>query len=500
MTTIMVAPDRLRAWTHDAAEGTTRVVHELAVVDDDVAARWQADAGFRDPRPLLAQVRDVLARLLHLLAVADLVADEAERLDDRFVDGPLVALAARSAAGLTRPDDIARVLEALDDVARVQALWATLPAAVAGATRRRRPDVVAALDGVDMDSRDAANRALVARRMAHLHGEIARLEVDAIEAASIDDAVGLVSADLLTARADRVRARIEALEAIVAADRVLVWDPTGDGRAVVAWGDPDTASHVATFVPGMANSLATFGRVMRDASALHGAMATVAVTSTRRSTRASRASEAGAPAPTHTAPTDNAPTGAAPTDITPTHTAPTDTTPPSVATVAWLGYDAPSGLAWGLGEAATDDLARAEAHRLASWSDALRAANPGVVHTVVAHSYGSVLAGQALRMAGDRAGVDHLVVLGSPGLGSGIRRTSDLHLDDGRLSVAATRGDIVPMLPVLGPDPMGFAGAVKLPQGPANGGHSSYLAATSLGLDNVARAVLGLPPVAPTVW
>ncbi len=474
MTTIMVAPDRLRRWTNDAAGGTTRVVHELAIVDD-VAARWHADAGFRDPRSLLAQVRDVLARMLHLLAVADLVADEAERLDDRFVDGPLVALAGRAAAGLARPDDIARVLAALDDVDRVHALWATLPTTLAGATRRHRPDVVAALDGIDLDSRDAANRHLVGRRIAHLHGDIARLEADAIEAAGIDDAVGLVSADLLTARADRVRARIEALEAILAADRVLVWDPTDDGRAVVAWGDPATASHVATFVPGMANSLATFGRVMRDASSLHGALAAMADTSRTRRTRTTTGSGTAVAAPT-------------------------STMSPSVATVAWLGHDAPSGPAWGLGQAATDDLARAEAHRLASWSNALGAANPGVVHTVVAHSYGSVVAGQALRMAGDRAGVDHLVVLGSPGLGSGIRRTSDLHLADGRLSVAATRGDVVPMLPVLGPDPMGFAGAVRLPQGPANGGHSSYLAATSLGLDNVARAALGLPPVPRTVW
>src|SRR5699024_9488973 len=105
---------------------------------------------------------------------------------------------------------------------------------------------------------------------------------------------------------DRIRGLLDA-------DLVVEFDPTGDGRAVVAWGDPERTDTVATFVPGMSSSLATMGSVMADARALHDELGM----------------------------------------LVDDRIADADT--PTSATIAWLGYDAPSGLLWGA-ELAVDEV------------------------------------------------------------------------------------------------------------------------------------------------
>lgn len=53
--------------------------------------------------------------------------------------------------------------------------------------------------------------------------------------------------------------------------RVLVFDPSGDGRMVVVQGDLANAPNVVVQVPGMSNDMSSFGGIMADGARLYGA-------------------------------------------------------------------------------------------------------------------------------------------------------------------------------------------------------------------------------------
>ena len=458
MTTVHVEPDRLRILASRVRADLDELTRRLATVRT-LAESVRAGDGFPARGDLVADVAGMVATLVQVVGVLDVVADDAARLDERFRDRPLAAMAMRLAGATPAPPgDVARVLAALDRPADVHGTWRTLTAAQVDGLERSHPALVGGLDGIDLAVRDRANRRLLAAQRTPLVRRIAQLEERARGVRRLDDAVAHLGSDVDAAHLAVLRRRLRRLDTVAAADLVVLWDPRGDGRAVVAQGDPATARTVATFVPGMANSLATFPRVAEQAAALHRELRTQ-VPVTRRPR-------------------------------------------PGVATVAWLGYDAPSGAGWGVLQAATDRVAASQRTRLVKWGAGLDVVNPAARHVVVAHSYGSVLAGQALReMPGDaRLRLDHLVVLGSPGLGSGITDIADLGLAPGQVHAAAARHDPVPDVPLLGPDPARWPGVVTVPLGPANDGHADYLAPGSRGLTQVARIILGLRPLRADTW
>jgi hypothetical protein len=100
----------------------------------------------------------------------------------------------------------------------------------------------------------------------------------------------------------------------------------------------------------------------------------------------------------------------------------------AVAAVAWLGYRTP-----GLATMALPQAARRGGRALDLALDGVAAsrsapgAGPAPRTTVVAHSYGTVVAGQAARAPG-RLAADALVLLGSPGLTGG--EAEDLEAED----------------------------------------------------------------------
>lgn len=103
----------------------------------------------------------------------------------------------------------------------------------------------------------------------------------------------------------------------------------------------------------------------------------------------------------------------------------------SVATMAWIGYDAPDNLPWdgsgwdGAGVVG-ESMATSGGNRLADLVDGLRASDDGsAAHlTVIGHSYGSTTLGHA---AHDHAlAVDDLVLVGSPGAGGDTHHAEDL--------------------------------------------------------------------------
>jgi Alpha/beta hydrolase len=235
--------------------------------------------------------------------------------------------------------------------ADVRRWWDTLTPAQRRWLVVAEPEVVGPLDGVPAAYRDAANRLVLDDR---------RVALDRAVAAATG------------ATARRLRAQRAGLDALV--DRLgsrdgqraylLRLDLAGDGRVVVALGDPDRARHVLTHVPGMGSGLATQAHELTHAE--------------RVADSANR--------------------------LTPGE---------QTSAVLWLDYDAPD-----VGpEAAGRGLAAGGAAALRRFQDGLRAAHDGPQPrlTVLGHSYGSLVVGAAAARPGLAA--DAVVFVGSPGVG-----------------------------------------------------------------------------------
>jgi hypothetical protein len=169
---------------------------------------------------------------------------------------------------------------------------------------------------------------------------------------------------------------------------LLQVDPAGEGRAVVALGDPDRAAHVLTQVPGMTADLASYGGELARAERI-----------------AVRATEL------------------APETAT--------------STVMWLGYDAPDFL----DEAASRSRATAGATGLRHFQEGLRATHlgPPAHQTVLGHSYGSLVVGTAAAQPG--FATDEVVFVGSPGVG--VDSAAGLQVPADRVWSSTSHSDVI---------------------------------------------------------
>jgi alpha/beta hydrolase family protein len=237
------------------------------------------------------------------------------------------------------------------------------------------PGWLAPLDGVPAVDRDAANRLLLDDRRTELAQAIGR-----------------------AGRGDRDRLRDLRHGLDTLADRLasedgpraylLRLDLAGEGRAVVALGDPDRADNVLTQVPGMTADLTSYGGELARAERI-----------------AVRAAELGPRAAT--------------------------------STVMWLDYDAPDFL----DEAASARRATAAAPTLRRFQEGLRATHDGppARQTVLGHSYGSLVVGTAA--AGAPMAADSIVFVGSPGVG--VDSASALHAPAGQVWSSTSRSDVI---------------------------------------------------------
>ncbi|MEO7555909.1 MAG: alpha/beta hydrolase, partial [Acidimicrobiales bacterium] len=153
----------------------------------------------------------------------------------------------------------------------------------------------------------------------------------------------LIDRTLDQARLDGDAALVKTLEGLAGADRkFLFFDPAGDGRAAEVFGNLTTADDVTVFVPGITNTLANFKATSENAHRIYDEM------------------DLRDPSGSH-------------------------------AAIAWLGYDTP-----GIVDAPLPGRAHESAPLLRQLWDGL--ALPDAVNTtVVAHSYGSLVAATALR-------------------------------------------------------------------------------------------------------
>ncbi len=262
--------------------------------------------------------------------------------------------------------------------------------------------------------------------------------------------------------------------------KLLRFDPAGDGRMIEVRGDLATAKHILIYVPGMSNDMWSFTNNLRPrADILYDQMVA----------EAGNASD--------------------------------------VAVITWLGYDTPDLDVGGFVEAAGSAPAKDGAKQLVADINDLRSNGVTGQITVVGHSYGSVVAGRAMRSGLD---VDNVIVLGSPGMDAKNRQqlgspkvnlyasatgrattktqqATDFARDVVINGVApvipvilvrpigevVTGGDYVAQAPVHGPDPTkpGFGAKVF----PSNGsGHGAYFDEGSEGVENIAKIAVGKPP------
>jgi hypothetical protein len=245
--------------------------------------------------------------------------------------------------------------------------------------------------------------------------------------------------------------RARALGRLLAPGReFLSFDPRGTGRAVEVVGDLVHADRVAYLVPGADTTLSTFDVRGRRPFASPGGGARALVQQAQRLVPGAR-----------------------------------------LAVIAWLDYSPPNITSAGV---VTDLRADAGATRLRRLVEGLHALNPAARTTLLCHSYGSVVCGEAAK---EDLPVDDLVAVGSPGMAVSTAGALNTHA-----TVWAARGahdwmQFVPHVRVLGigfgTDPVspGF-GARVFSAGPA--GHSDYLQPGSLSLRNLALIALGHGP------
>lgn len=222
--------------------------------------------------------------------------------------------------------------------------------------------------------------------------------------------------------------------------QVLFFDPSGDGRVAVVRGNLATASHVAVVVPGMGNGLHNFGNVLSDADTLRAAAG------------------------------------------------------PQTAVVAWLGYDTPKGFPdLRMIEATSEAQAITGAPALVSLMEGLRAATTADL-TVIGHSYGSALVGNAAKTGLE---ADRVILIGSPGPGAESVRQFNLPAG-AQVFAGAAEGDLVSHARHFGNDPTDPSfGSVVFETGGDNGmmrdEHSHYYDPNSVSVTNMGRIVRGDP-------
>ncbi len=245
------------------------------------------------------------------------------------------------------------------------------------------PQQIGSLDGLPASARDQANRQVLEQDIARLEADAEQAQAEALEASqgtpSAQDVASaspetflpeeerrqLENARAVQAQLDRVEEQTDPVTGEPLTAQLLVYDPTfvdGEGRAAIAVGNVDTADHVAVSVPGLDSNVRDYmDNLTGNALNLYN-----------ESRRAGG----------------------------------------DVATVAWLGYDAPT-----LANVAVDNAAENGAPLLAADVAAIRASRgDNQPHlTVIGHSYGSTTAS----IAADRHGLaaDDLVLIGSPGAG-----------------------------------------------------------------------------------
>ncbi|PKV86946.1 alpha/beta hydrolase [Streptomyces sp. TLI_146] len=349
--------------------------------------------GLLNPNPNFGKAQDIADRILRALTAAREADEHFSKALNRLKAEPGLDVTEstwKDAAG-----DLAAVREVSGDYLKKTIPTGASPAdrhdwwTHLSATQRDEylaacPDILGNLDGIPAAVRDEANRdnlRLLMGKLAGEDGEGAKAKLDGLR--SIDTQLRATPGP-----------GIPPMYLLGIGDQ-------GNGRAIVAFGNPDESRNVSAYVPGLGTSLdADFARndIQRARDTVKGARVY----------------------------------------------------DPSSASIVWLGYDAPQLPAEKLADnlavmSRRDAVAGAPAYNqfMAGISATNENADPHI--TAIGHSYGSLTVGQAAQRPGGIPGADDIILVGSPGTGA---HTADqLGVGEDHVYIGAAKNDVVTKLP-----------------------------------------------------
>ncbi|MEV0775082.1 alpha/beta hydrolase [Streptomyces sp. NPDC050428] len=330
-----------------------------------------------------------------------------------------------------------------------------------------RPDTVGALDGLPATLRDEANRVVLEEKRGQL-----QMELDSIPKPPANEwtwiTAGMypskVHTDEWMAWHNKYGDRYEQLNKSLKGmgsiqdrfDRtgerglpeayLLGFSPEGNGRAIVANGNPDTADHQAVYVPGTTSNLGSIGG---DIGRMENVWRVAA----------------------------GAGNG-------------------SVSTITWLGYDAPQDIVKDAPFSHYADDGAPAYNRFLDGLDASRTADSDPHRTAIGHSYGTTLIGSAARQ-GD-LNVDDVIFAGSPGVQ--VSNADQMDVPKGHVWNQEAKGDVVPDIGRFGHGGTDWNGAFTIPSDERFGanqlqtdteGHSDYWKESTDSLRNQGLVVAG---------
>ncbi|QFZ74826.1 hypothetical protein GFH48_17485 [Streptomyces fagopyri] len=344
------------------------------------------------------------------------------------------------------------------------AWWDGLSAQERAAWISLQPDFVGALDGLPAEVRDEANRIVFDETRGMMQTELNSLPAPPPNEWTWTSAGGYASKvhtddwmewyNKYGNRYDHLTASLKGMESIqtrfdatgnggLPEAYLLGFNADGNGRVIVANGNPDTADHQAIYVPG---TTANLGKSDGDI----GRMADL------------------------------------------WRVANTEAHGDSVSTITWLGYDAPQNL---VEDSPFEHYAYDGAPAFRGFMDGLDASHSGDSdphRTVIAHSYGTTLVGAAAQTG--HLNADDVVLAGSPGVK--VSHATDLDVPTGHVWNEEADGDPVPDIGRFGHGGTRWV----VPSDPSFGahqmttdtdGHSGYWDAGSDSLRNQARVAVG---------
>ncbi|MFC9602198.1 alpha/beta hydrolase [Streptomyces niveus] len=330
-----------------------------------------------------------------------------------------------------------------------------------------RPDTVGALDGLPATVRDEANRVVLEEKRGQL-----RMELDSIPPRPANEWTWITAGgypskvhtdewmDWHNKYGDRYEQLNKSLKGMQSIqdrfDRtgerglpeayLLGFSPEGNGRAIVANGNPDTADHQAVYVPGTTSNLGGIGGDI-------GRMENV--------WRVAAGAENG-----------------------------------SVSTITWLGYDAPQDIVKDSPFSHYANDGAPAYNRFLDGLDASRTVDSDPHRTAIGHSYGTTLIGSAARQ-GD-LNVDDVILAGSPGVQ--VSNADQMDVPKGHVWNQEAEGDVVPDIGRFGHGGTDWHGAFTIPSDERFGanqlvtdteGHSDYWKENTDSLRNQGLVVAG---------
>ncbi|MEV6975157.1 alpha/beta hydrolase [Kitasatospora sp. NPDC093806] len=298
------------------------------------------------------------------------------------------------------------------------------------------PDQVGRLDGLPATVRDEANRLLLEQQLDEMKAGDARGSGLTFE--EYNKREGALR---------ELKERLDRQDGEAAEKKLFLLglDAKGDGKAIVALGNPDTADHTAVMVPGTGTTLGSMPGQITRITALQDAAIDAAHGNK------------------------------------------------NVSVISWLGYDAPEIPPESLGVAGTGRAKDgAEAMRQFTLGTRVAQGDHRSHLTVLGHSYGTTAVGAAAA-GGQGLGADDIVAVASPGMT--VTEAEKLHIDPSHFWVGAADDDNIRKVAgfTLGDDPMfeKFGGNnIQID----TSGHSGYWDENSQSLANQGRIIAGQPP------